>query len=349
MATWRRHLMRGAVLVGGRRHRPGPSRWPTRSPAVRPSASKSRPSCASSLSAARWPSARPDSVCSAASTSKTSRSIARTIRPRRRCCTSRPASSITTRKQLAHGRLAIRKLLIQRPRITITRSADGRWNLAGIVGPVHPELQIPIIEIEQATVVIEIGTHTATTPFRIELRNVNATLLNQPRLVLNIEVHGEAVELGPVHANATWHRTAKRLDATVDLAPVPVTTALLRDLSRFCPGLADQVDQVCRGRPAPCRRPVQPCRRAAVAAPSTGRTDQAAGWSIATCRCRSIKLIARPAAMTGRCRSSGSRPRPGTADVALCCRFREPGDEEKTRRSAIDDRPLPGRLRIRRR
>jgi hypothetical protein len=155
------------------------------------------------------------------------------------------------KEALAHGRIAVRKLLLQRPRLTITRTADGRWNLAGILGPVHPELQIPIIEIEQGTVLIEIATQnsgssapaTETAPFRVELRNVNATLLNQPRPVLEIQVHGEAVALGPVHAHATWHRTESRLDATADVAPIAVTTALLRDLARFCPGLADQVEE----------------------------------------------------------------------------------------------------------
>jgi hypothetical protein len=157
------------------------------------------------------------------------------------------------KEALAHGRVAVRKLLMQRPRLTVTRSADGCWNLAGILGPVHPELQIPIIEIEQGTIVIEIATGEpgsaqpasgGSAPFRIELRNVNATLLNQPRPVLEIQVHGEAVALGPIHAHATWHRTEVRLDAAADLAPVAVTTALLRDLARFYPGLADQVEKV---------------------------------------------------------------------------------------------------------
>jgi hypothetical protein len=152
------------------------------------------------------------------------------------------------KEQLAHGKLAIRKLKMERPRLTLTRNADGQWNLAGILGPVHPELQIPIMEIEQGTVVVEMampagppGT-VAPTPYRVELRNVNATLVNQPRPILNIQIHGDAVALGPVHMEGTWHRTEARLNAMVDVAPVPVTTALVRDLARFTPGLADQLD-----------------------------------------------------------------------------------------------------------
>ncbi len=155
------------------------------------------------------------------------------------------------KEALAHGRIAVRKLLLQRPRLTIKRTADGRWNLAGILGPVHPELQIPIIEIEQGTILIEIATGMpgsaagpeGAAPFRVELQNVNATLLNQPRPVLEIQVHGEAVALGPVYLHGTWHRTELRLDAAADMAAIAVTTALLRDLARFCPGLADQIEE----------------------------------------------------------------------------------------------------------
>jgi hypothetical protein len=228
------------------------------------------------------------------------------------------------KEQLAHGRLAIRKLLVQRPRITITRSADGRWNIAGILGPVNPELQLPVIEIEQATVVIEIGTHTANTPFRIELRNVNATLLNQPRLVLNIEAHGEAVELGPVHATATWHRTATRLDATVDMAPVPLTTAILRDLSRFCPGLADPVDQVAGvarfHAGLQYHSGAEPAWRHQVRAELTG------GRLVH----RDLPLPLDHIDCSARCdddRVAIERftAKAGAADVTLCCRLREPG------------------------
>jgi hypothetical protein len=153
------------------------------------------------------------------------------------------------KEALAHGRLAVRKLKLDRPRLRISRTFDGRWNLGGILGPVHPELQIPIIEIEEATVLIEIASNEVTTgsptsPFRVELQHVNATLLNQPLPVLNIQIHGDATGWGDINAKATWHRIESRLDATLDVAPVTVTTALVRELVRVCPKLADQVEHV---------------------------------------------------------------------------------------------------------
>src|SRR5581483_9588670 len=89
------------------------------------------------------------------------------------------------KEQLAAGRFALRKIKLERPRLTVSRSADGRWNLAGILGPVHPDMPIPVIEIEQGTVVLELAVaaengRPAPNPLRLELKNVNATLVNQP-------------------------------------------------------------------------------------------------------------------------------------------------------------------------
>src|SRR4029078_7717975 len=50
------------------------------------------------------------------------------------------------KEQLARGGLAIRTLKLERPRLTVSRAADGTWNLSGILGAVHPEIPIPIIE-----------------------------------------------------------------------------------------------------------------------------------------------------------------------------------------------------------
>jgi len=72
-------------------------------------------------------------------------------------------------------------------------------------------MPIPVFEIEQGTVVLELAVaaengRPAPSPLRFELKNVNATLVNQPLPVLNVQLHGEAVAIGPVYAEGTWHR-----------------------------------------------------------------------------------------------------------------------------------------------
>jgi hypothetical protein len=54
---------------------------------------------------------------------------------------------------LTQGQLAVRKIKLERPRFTIVRGADGRWNVDGILGVVRPDMPIPIVEVEYGTVV----------------------------------------------------------------------------------------------------------------------------------------------------------------------------------------------------
>jgi hypothetical protein len=150
------------------------------------------------------------------------------------------------KEQLAQGRLAIRKLKLVRPRLNVSRSADGRWNLARILGEMRPDVPIPIIEAEQATVVIEVAAAgpAPAPPFRLELRHINLTALNHPLPVLTIQASGDAATYGPLHLNASWQRVHGQLAAAIDLAPVAVSPALVRELGRFAPDLAEPVRQL---------------------------------------------------------------------------------------------------------
>src|SRR5262245_35051730 len=149
------------------------------------------------------------------------------------------------KEQLAEGRLAVRKLKLVRPRLTVTRAADGRCNLTGLLGPVHPDVPIPVIEVEEGTVVLEVAAGDGPAraeppgrpppPIRFELRHLNLTALNQPLPVLTFEGHGEVTPYGPLHLHGSWQRARGRLAAALDLAPVAVGPALVRELGRLLP------------------------------------------------------------------------------------------------------------------
>jgi hypothetical protein len=247
------------------------------------------------------------------------------------------------KEQLAHGRFAVRKLLLQKPRLTISRSADGRWNLEGILGPVRPDLQIPIIEIEQGTVVLEIASGPGAqpqAPFRVVLRNVNATLLNQPRPVLNIDVHGDAVSLGPFHVTGTWHRTEARLDAVADLAPVPVTIGLIRDLARFCPSLTEQVDQV--SGTARLHAGIQYGKEAAAGWRHQARLELSGGRLVH----RELPMALENIELSARCDDGAVAidrltAAAGPAEIALACRF-QPWGTATAAPHGLHDRPQGG-------
>src|SRR5262245_36005734 len=151
------------------------------------------------------------------------------------------------KEQLGQGRLVIRKIKFERPRLTVVRGANGQWNLSGILGPVRPEVPIPVFEVVQGTVVVDVAESLKPgtfPPYHAELHNVNGALLNHPLAVLNFDLRGDAKSVGPLSLRGSWQRVQEKLTAAIDLTPVPLGPAVLRELARLSPGLAEPIDQL---------------------------------------------------------------------------------------------------------
>jgi len=155
---------------------------------------------------------------------------------------------------LTQGQLAVRKIKLERPRFTIVRGADGRWNVDGILGVVRPDMPIPIVEVEYGTVVLEVaaaqpqvasGATPATYPtYRLEVRQVQWTMTNDPLAVLKFEGRGRTPAFGPIRLEGDWHRSQFQLRAALDLAPVPFGPPLLAELARVAPEPAEAIQEI---------------------------------------------------------------------------------------------------------
>jgi hypothetical protein len=153
------------------------------------------------------------------------------------------------KEQLGRGRMVVRKIKFERPRLTVVRHSDGRWNLNGILGPVRPDVPIPIFECTQGTVVLDLaeclsqnGTNMPT--MHVELHDLHGTLLNHPLPVFHFEVKGDAKTFGPLTVRGSMHRQEGRLSAALDLAPVELGPSVLAELVRFAPGVVEPISQI---------------------------------------------------------------------------------------------------------
>jgi hypothetical protein len=155
---------------------------------------------------------------------------------------------------LTQGKLAVRKIKLERPRFTIVRGADGRWNVDGILGAVRPDVPIPIVEVEYGTVVLEVAAPqsqpaSAAAPasyptYRLEVRQVQWTMTNDPLAVLKFEGRGQTPAFGPIRVEGDWHRVKNQLRTALDLAPVPFGPALLAELARVAPEPAEAIQEI---------------------------------------------------------------------------------------------------------
>src|SRR5262249_38356517 len=101
------------------------------------------------------------------------------------------------KEQLLDGKLAIRKMKLQRPRLRLLRRADGSWNLVGLTGPVGTQQALPTIVVEQGTLVVE--DHLASPgAVPLEIKDVELTLINDPPSTVTLRAKGNADLVGTV-------------------------------------------------------------------------------------------------------------------------------------------------------
>lgn len=141
------------------------------------------------------------------------------------------------KEQLARGKLAIRKIELQRPRFRVIRGRDGQLNVKGIIGPVDLSRAIPTIVIQQGSILFE-DRNCPALPV-VEIRDLSLTLLNDPLPTLVFQGTGLTDLAGLVQVRGSWQRASGELETTIDVPTIPVGPALVQRLAAYLPRLAE--------------------------------------------------------------------------------------------------------------
>jgi hypothetical protein len=146
------------------------------------------------------------------------------------------------KEQLLQGRQILRKMELERPRLRVIRGADGKWNLAGILGMVDPDEPMPTIVIHHGTVLLE-DRMAASQTLPVEIKDVNLTIINDPITMLSFAGSGGS-DLGPLQFSANHQRVSKETKVALDALAVPVGPALMQRLAAYKPEAAAHVRQL---------------------------------------------------------------------------------------------------------
>jgi hypothetical protein len=141
------------------------------------------------------------------------------------------------KEHLLEGRLTLRKIELNRPRIRIVRHRDGRINFNGLLGPVRLDERVPTLVVQQATVVIEDLGLSPGSPL-LELRDMQATVSNDPIGTLVLDGSGRSDVLGPVHIRGRLQRASGAALVSLDLPEVSVGPVLVQRLAALWPDVA---------------------------------------------------------------------------------------------------------------
>jgi hypothetical protein len=142
------------------------------------------------------------------------------------------------KEQLLDGKLAIRKMELERPRLRVLRDSDGNWNLVGLLAPPDLKERIPTLIIKQGTIVVEDRRANGAAP--LEIKDVSLTVINDPDTTVTFDGSGVSDTTGSIQLNGTWQRDTSQTGLTCDAPNIPIGPPLVQRLSGFCPSLAEQ-------------------------------------------------------------------------------------------------------------
>jgi hypothetical protein len=147
------------------------------------------------------------------------------------------------KEQLLNGKLPIRKIEWNRPRLRVIRRADGTWNMANILGPVDPRVRIPTIVIRQGIISFE-DLRGAPGRRPIEVKDVNLTIINNPQLTLVFQGTGVTDLAGTVQVTGSLGRVSKEFVISFQVPSFPVGVALVDRLAAYYPEAARHANSV---------------------------------------------------------------------------------------------------------
>lgn len=145
---------------------------------------------------------------------------------------------------LAEGHLRIKRIKLDRPRLTAACDGDGRWNLEGLLAPPRPDLLVPIIVVERATLILRLTPSTGGES-TWEINNIRASIMEETHGVpARFEGRGESRRLGRLQIEGALQRQTGVVDASFDCIAIPVRNDLLLEFARFLPLPLDHIRHV---------------------------------------------------------------------------------------------------------
>jgi hypothetical protein len=147
------------------------------------------------------------------------------------------------KERLLEGKRAVRKMELYKPRLHIIRRPDGTWNLDGLLGPAAPEELLPTFVIHEGTLIIE-DRLRCPGAMPVEIKDVNATLVNDPVATVTFRAEGHCDLAGAIQTSGTWQRRSGEIVLSVQVPAVSVKTSLVQRLKAFLPEVTQQTEEL---------------------------------------------------------------------------------------------------------
>jgi hypothetical protein len=143
------------------------------------------------------------------------------------------------KEQVVNGRFTLRKVELYHPVLRLRRNRDGRWNVVGLLAPPRTDEFLPIMEVQQGTVVLEDRFAGSELP-ALEIAEVNLTLINSPLTTIRFEGTGKSSLIGSLHINGAVQRVSGDVTFSIQATGISLANQLNQRLAAYCPRLAEE-------------------------------------------------------------------------------------------------------------
>jgi hypothetical protein len=146
------------------------------------------------------------------------------------------------KEQLNDGKVAVRKVELDKPRFRFVRLADGSWNVAHVLGPQSDQPQ-PIFIIKDGTVIFEDRVAGTKTP-AVEIKNVNLVVTHDAQGPITFEGKGHCPLAGLIKIKGSWSPSPCGFAVSLQADAVPLTPSFMNQLSRYWPEAGEHAEQL---------------------------------------------------------------------------------------------------------
>lgn len=135
--------------------------------------------------------------------------------------------------RLNQGRLAVRKIELDKPTLRVECGPDGAWKLPGLDRETPANRSVPTFVVKNATVTVIDRRPGGLPPFTVQ--NAKLQLLNDPVSVLKLQGQATIAPFGEVRVSAQFNRETNAAAVRVELPEVSVGPDFATEVAKIRP------------------------------------------------------------------------------------------------------------------
>ena len=135
--------------------------------------------------------------------------------------------------RLNQGRLAIRKIELDRPTLRVECGPDGAWKLPGLDHQTPSDRSVPTFVVKNATVMVVDRRPGGLPSFTVQ--NAKMQLINDPVSLLKLQGQATIAPFGEVRVSAQFNRETSAAAVRVELPEVAVGPAFAEEMAKIRP------------------------------------------------------------------------------------------------------------------